>query len=265
MARTAPTHRRMITARVERTERLSENFLRMTIGGPELADFEYQGWDQCFRLFFPRPGQSDLRMPTFAGNGWIAQYYLMPIKTRPTVRNYTVRALRRDVGELDVDFVVHGDGPAATWAAAAKPGDPVGLFDEGTMYSPNAEAAWQVLAADESGLPAAAAIAEQTPDSLPTVVYAEVPTDDDVLPLAVGPHVTVRWFPRNDHDRIPGSLLHEELTRTELPGSGRGSVLLVGESAFATGVRRHLVNSLGVPKADITFFGYWKHGKASLG
>jgi NADPH-dependent ferric siderophore reductase len=265
MARTAPKHRRMITAGVVRSQRISENFLRLTVGGPELADFDYQGWDQCFRLFFPRPGQTELRMPTSSGNGWIAQYYLMPTKTKPTVRNYTVRAFRPELNELDIDFVVHGDGPAASWAAAARPGDPVGLFDEGTMYSPNLSAEWQLLAADESGLPAAAAIAEQTPGTLPTLLLAEVPADADILPIAVGGHVTVRWFPRNEPSLIPGSLLLKELLHADLPGVGRGSVLLVGESSFATGVRRHLVNTLQVPKPDITFFGYWKHGKASIG
>lgn len=265
MARTAPSHRRMIETRVLRTERLSESFLRVTVGGPELADFEHQGWDQCVRLFFPRPGQEGLRMPTSGGNGWIAQFYLMPARTRPHVRNYTVRALRRAEGEMDIDFVVHGDGPASTWAAAARPGDPVGLFDEGTMYAPDPSAEWQLLAADESGLPAAAAIAEATDPELNTRLLLEVPTEDDILPLELGSTVSVSWFPRASRDLVPGALLLEEIRRARLPGHGRGSVLLVGESGFATGARRHLVNAMRVPKSEITFFGYWKHGRASLG
>ncbi|MGR0318693.1 SIP domain-containing protein [Agromyces sp. ZXT2-3] len=31
-----------------------------------------------------------------------------------------------------------------------------------------------------------------------------------------------------------------------------------GESKLATGARRRLVNEWGVPKADVTFCGYWR-------
>jgi NADPH-dependent ferric siderophore reductase len=40
---------------------------------------------------------------------------------------------------------------------------------------------------------------------------------------------------------------------------------VAGESALATGLRRHLVQDRQVPKSDITFFGYWRHGKTSPG
>jgi NADPH-dependent ferric siderophore reductase len=257
----------MLRLEVIAAHRLSEHFLRLTIGGDDLADFEYQGWDQLFRLFFPRPGQTGLRMPSAANNGWIAQLYLMPVTTRPHVRNYTVRAFRAAQRELDVDFVVHGDGPAATWALAAGPGDPVGIFDEGTMYRPRQGAHWQLLVAEESAAPAALAIAEQTPASLPTTLYLEVPTAADILPVTLGPHVNVRWLPRDTADTadtMPGRLALDTVSHATLP-AGHGSVFIAGESGLATGLRRILTSQHNIPKQDITFFGYWKHGRSSLG
>ncbi len=46
---------------------------------------------------------------------------------------------------------------------------------------------------------------------------------------------------------------------------GAGWQLLdAGENAHATGVRRGLV-AAGVPNPSISFFGYWKLGRAALG
>ncbi|PJJ62308.1 siderophore-interacting protein [Compostimonas suwonensis] len=260
----APAQRRMLTTAVLRTRRLSPSFIRVTVGGPELADFDYQGLDQCIRLFFPRPGQAALRMPTAANNGWVAQFYLTPSSARPHVRNYTVRAFRREPFELDVDFVVHGDGPAASWAARAVAGDPVGIFDEGTMYRRRTDADWQLVVADESAVPAALSIAEQSPHELRTLLYLEVPHDDDVLETELGDAVTVRWLPRGENEGIPGRLALDVVARAELP-TGRPSVFVAGESGLATGLRRYLVTERAVAKADVTFYGYWRHGRASIG
>ncbi|MGC8383232.1 siderophore-interacting protein [Pseudomonas aeruginosa] len=45
-------------------------------------------------------------------------------RRRPPMRTYTIRALRREAGEVDIDFVLHGEtGPASRWAAHARPGE----------------------------------------------------------------------------------------------------------------------------------------------
>nr|WP_308204123.1 SIP domain-containing protein [Goodfellowiella coeruleoviolacea] len=49
------------------------------------------------------------------------------------------------------------------------------------------------------------------------------------------------------------------------PESRRMITWVAGEAKLATGLRRHLVNDRGVPKSDIAFFGYWRHGRSSPG
>ncbi|HEY0188056.1 MAG TPA: siderophore-interacting protein [Cellulomonas sp.] len=255
--------RQMMRLTLVRRRRLSPHLVRATIGGQELAGFVPLGGDQCFRLFFPRTGQTILRMPTLANNGWMAQYFLMSSSTRPHVRSYTVRAFRPEALELDVDFVVHGDGPASTWVQNAEPGSPVGLFDEGRMYQLREGAAWQLLVADESGLPAALAIAEETPTTVPTRLIVEVPSNDDAFDTELGEHVRVTWLPRRTTSVQPGHRALETTVAAPVP-PGAGSVFVAGENALATGVRRGLV-AAGVPKTAISFFGYWKHGRAAIG
>ena len=45
----------------------------------------------------------------------------MPPEEQPVGAYYTVRAWRPEVAELDILFVLHGDGPASAWAARATP------------------------------------------------------------------------------------------------------------------------------------------------
>ncbi|WP_046728845.1 siderophore-interacting protein [Streptomyces humi] len=255
--------RRMLTVEVARREWLGPHLARVTLTGADLADFVHQGGDQCFRLFFPRPGQRELRMPTLANNGWYAQLLTMPGRVRPNVRNMTVRSFRADVPELDMDVAVHGDTPLSVWVRSVVAGSPAGVFDEGRGYRPPADAASQLLIADESALAAAVATAETTRATLPTRLLLEVPTSDDVQDLDLGEHVEVDWLPRDDPAVKPGELALRRVRELALPAAPV-SVFVAGESALATGARRALV-AAGVPKAAIDFTGYWKQGREPVG
>ncbi|MGW5879711.1 siderophore-interacting protein [Nocardiopsis terrae] len=259
----------MVRARVVRTERTSPHFVTVTLGGEELSAFEFLGLDQCTRLFLPRAGQSSLRLPTAAHNGWIAQYYLMSARDKPYVRNYTVRRFDAERRELDIEFVVHGDtGPASAWAAGAVAGEEVGLFAEGVYYLPSPGTDWQLLVGDESALPAVASVLEQAPPDLRAEVYLEVPGADDVRELVVPEGVNTHWLVREDPGAVPGRLASRTVRAALADGGlpeGRPYCFLAGERDLPTGLRRTLVREHGVAKADVTFVGYWRHGRSYLG
>ena len=56
------------------------------------------------RLFFPREGQTTLRMPAVSNEAWIAQPMLVPKSVRPWVRNLTIRRARPADDEIDIEF-----------------------------------------------------------------------------------------------------------------------------------------------------------------
>jgi NADPH-dependent ferric siderophore reductase len=254
----------MLRAEVVRTVRTSQSFVTLTIGGPELADFVHTGYDQCTRLFFRRDGQPGLTMPAMSSNAWIAQFMLTRTSIRPWVRNYTVRAFRPGSLEMDIEFALHGAGdtPATAFATRAAVGDPVGIFDEGIGYRPTKPT--KLLVADESAVPAALAILDDSPSDLQAHVYLEVPRTEDIRELDTPDGVTVHWVARDGSPDVPGQLVLHTLKAAELP-TQPFYTWVAGESALATGLRRHLVQDRHVPKSDITFFGYWRHGKASPG
>lgn len=258
-----PKTRRMLTLEVRANTAPSPSFRTITLGGPDLADLEPAGYDQAVRLFFPRAGQDGLRMPTLDNEGWMAQLLMLPKSRRPWVRNYTIRRARP--GEIDIEFALHdGDAPAAEWARRARPGDPAGVFDMGVGYLPPPGVSWQLLAADESAVPAALAILDHAPADLVAEVFLEVPSAADVREVEAPPGVRVHWLPRSRPGARPGRPALDAVLAAELP-AGRAYAWVAGESALATGVRRHLVRDRGWAKSDVAFLGYWRHGRAAPG
>lgn len=263
-----PVDPHVLLLEVTKSERITPNVVRVTLGGEGLDRFTPLGFDQWFRLFLPRPGQDTLKLPTrTSGILWYAQYLATAKPKRPYVRNYTVRAYRPD--GLDIDFVVHVDadghsGPASAFALAAAPGDQAGLLDQGVGYHPRAEHDWTLLVADETGLPAVAGICESLPEDAEGVAIVELPSIEDRQDFRVPPGVDLRWVARDgDGDGVPGRLALTTLRAAELP-TGAVYAYLVGESALVTGGRRHLVEERGVPKTGIDFIGYWRHGHAAM-
>ncbi|MCA1188255.1 MULTISPECIES: siderophore-interacting protein [unclassified Saccharopolyspora] len=260
-----PEHRTMITVEVLANTATSPNFATLTLGGPELEHLDHGGHDQAVRLFFPREGQDRLRMPTSSGNAWMAELLLLPKTRRPWVRNYTIRRRRPERGEVDVEFALHDDAPAADWARRARPGDPAGIFDIGVSYLPPDDARHQLLVGDESAVPAILAILEHAPDDLRADVVLEVPETADIRSdVTAPPGARVRWVARDGSGDVPG-VLALAAAKEWSPGPGRGYAWVAGESKLATGLRRHLVQEHGMPKQDIAFFGYWRHGRSSPG
>lgn len=264
LKRKNPAHRQLFRATVTRAERVTPHFVCITVQSAAIADLDYLGFDQEVKLFFPRRDQEDLRLPNSTGSGWIPRFFLTPQATRPHLRNYTIRACRPGVGELDIEFVVHGDGsPASYWATRAVVGDEVGIFPEGMQYLPPPDVNAHLLVADESAVPAVLSILEQLPDGPHVTAYLEVPADEDVRATPDRARTEVNWLPRNASTATPGALALDTVRRASLP-EGDIYSFIAGESRLATGVRRHLVNERGHSKSAVTFVGYWKEGRSTV-
>lgn len=251
---------RLFDVAVRRVERLGTSFVRLTLGGPELAAFGAGGHDQRIKVLLPRPGFDAALAPA---TDWYSWWRALPDAERPVMRTYTVRAARPEVEELDVDFVLHGvadghAGPASTWAAQAAAGDRVVLVGPGAAgtgrmwgveWAPPAEARTLLLAADETAVPAVCAVLEQLPAGMRATALLEVPDGGDVLDVSSAADVTVEWLTRGSRPHgerlvqrvreVAGRLVDEE-TRTPEAGDGPGEdddapVWEVPEHAVATG------------------------------
>ncbi|WP_040813533.1 siderophore-interacting protein [Nocardia concava] len=264
-----PEHREILTAEVLASKRISPNFVRVTVGGQGLSGFTAMGFDQWFRLFMPGRDGS-LKLPTSASNlGWYAQYLMMGKEHRPLARNYTVRDYRAagfgefgSTAEIDIDFVSHGDdSPASAWANNATPGAKAGILDEGIMYQAPDHSDWTLLVGDESALPGIAGVLRSLPRGTKGAAYIEIPHAEDAQELGEPAGVQVNWLVRTDAHAEVGALAAETVRGAEIPSRGVYA-FVAGEQKLAAGVRRHLAQEREIPKADITFTGYWRVGKS---
>ena len=253
----------------KRADRSSPNFARLTLAG--LDGLKVRGADHWCRLFFTREGQDVLALPTSTTEiGWYLQYLATPKTRRPWVRAYTLRDARPEAGEVDIDFVIHGEkngtiGPAARFALDARPGDRVGFLDRGVGFTPDHPHDWTLLIGEETALPAIAGICRSLPDTARGLAIIEIATADDRQEFSAPRGMEIIWLPRDESshaDGRPGELALHELVIATLP-NGAVHAHAIGEAALATGARRHLVQERGVPKRHVDFVGYWRQGRAA--
>lgn len=189
-------------------------------------------------------------------------------------------------------------GPGSAWAARSKVGDRLVVLAPrrghpygGVEFAPG-DARRVLLVGDETAVPAIAGILRDLPADASGTAVLEVPLGEDVQELSGPPGVEVRWLPRGR--RPLGSLLHDAALETlgavpvpvevsddevdpdlwETPAySSSGEdvaaepahhddlyVWIAGESKVVTGLRRVLVNDLGLDRRQVAFMGYWRLG-----
>jgi NADPH-dependent ferric siderophore reductase len=253
---------------VLRTARISPTFVRVTLGGERLARFASGGRDQRVKLFLPRAGAHEAAVPREAGTDWWPAWRRMDPEERALMRTYTVREQRRDPGELDIDFALHGDtGPASRWARTTRPGDPatiLGPVEEdngGVDFRPPDDAESILITADATALPAVAGILAWLPPGIPAKVWIEVPHAADRQELPTKADAEITWLCR---DELPVPAGDEPLLAAvraaALPRQAAPYAWLAGEAGGVKALRRHLVGERGIDRGRVTFTGYWRRG-----
>ncbi|MDX6758204.1 siderophore-interacting protein [Streptomyces sp. F8] len=266
----AVAHFRFFALEVLRTRRLGHSFLRVTFGGESLADFRSGGFDQSLSLFLPPAGAEHTVLPSTEEDTWFAAWRGMPDDERPVMRSYTVREQRRDEAgavEVDIDFVLHGDSsPASRWAGRASAGrrilaiGPAVAENKSVRFQAPADADAVWMYADETALPAAAAILERLPAGMRVQAWFEVPHEDDRLEPGTPADADITWIVREGGGReLTGQVL--DALRSAPPSDAEAPyVWLAGEAGTVRAVRRHFVQERSVDRRSVRFTGYWRLG-----
>ncbi|MEU2268582.1 siderophore-interacting protein [Streptomyces olindensis] len=265
---------RFFSLQVVRTRRLGPSLVRVTFGGPDLHAFHSDGRDQSLSLFLPHPGQPEPVVPLELGDGWWQGWRELPDDVRAVMRSYTLRALRRDPDEIDIDFALHGiepgaavqAGPASRWAARAAAGDRVLLLgpavadNRAIRFRPPEDADLVVVWGDETAVPAASAIVESLPAGTRARVWLEVPHAGDIQDLVTEADAEITWLVREEQGDENSPMALDALRDAELPPAERPYVWIAGESGCVKELRRHFVRERGIDRRRVTFVGYWRRG-----
>lgn len=225
---------------------------RLTIMAPEFGDLQRLGADEYIGLFMPAAGV-DLVLPSPHGLNVRAQLEKLDEAVRPQLRWYTIRYHRPELCEIDIDIVIHADGPGGEYLHRVQPGDVVGIR-EGEGGHPGVGGR-QLLVGDETAAPAISAILESLGGQVDDItVYLEVPGDGDVAPIDSPAPITMVT-----RSGAPGAALLAALTAS--PPQAYDFVWICGEQKMSADGRRLLVEH-GTHKRDILFSAYWRLGKA---
>lgn len=210
---------------------LTPSMRRVTLTGSDLVDFTYEP-GQDVMLAFP-DGEESRR------------------------RRYTIRRQDRVAATIDIDFVLHGHGPAARWAAAATTGVRISAVGPRGKVAVRPEADWHLFVGDDSAVPATLAMVESLPSTATVTAFLEVAGPEHEQPAPV----SVQWLHRGSVH--PGSLelLAGAVAGFELP-PGQGAVYLNGEKRVVRAIRDALAER-GVAKDDVALKAYWVGGEAN--
>ena len=208
-------------------------------------------------LLVPRVGDAAPRWPQVARDGRI----VWPQGSHGVaLRSYTSRRQDPAAGELDVDFVLHGDGPAATWAAAAAPGALLGVASAAPLGAE--PAGWLLLAGDETALPGISRILAAAAPGTRGIALLEVAGPAEEQELTAPPGVELRWLHRAGTAPGESTLLVDAVAGLERP-DGEDLFAWVGaESATVRAVRADLRGRWGLRRHQHHAIGYWRRGRA---
>lgn len=228
---------------------ISPRMRRIVVGGPALDGFVSLAADDHVKLFFP-PRGADRSVPPDEA-----------ILFGAPRRDYTPRRYDAAANTLTLEFVLHGDGPAASWAADARRGDWLGVGGpRGSLVPPDDDAP-SLLIGDETALPAIARRLEEMQPGVSCRALIEVADESEIRHLPTPAHASIDWLTRNGAPAGTTTLLDRALQSLALP-TGDARIWIAAEIDTARRLRDHLVEARGVDRAAIRAAGYWRLGTA---
>ncbi len=226
---------------------LTPRMRRITLGGPELAGFVSLGSDDHVKLLFPQNAEQQAALENLvlgAGkdNG-----------PMPAMRDYTPRRYDLERGELDIDFVLHGDGPASTWAEQASPGQYLHIGGpRGSMIVPDIFDSY-LLIGDETALPAIARRLDELPAGRQVLAVIEVANAAERQTLESAAQVEVIWVERDSGQQD----LISTVRQLQIP-TGKLYAWVATESKVSRQIRRVLLDEHALNEEFVKAAGYWR-------
>lgn len=180
---------------------------------------------------------------------------------RPEMRDYTPRYFNVKAGTIVLDFVLHGDGPASSWAAQVTTGDKLVIGGpRGSSVIPNTFD-WYLLVGDETALPAMGRAIEQYPAGSKVVAVIEVADAAEEQRFDTKADLALTYINRNGAPAGTTTLLLEAIKAMQLP-EGVAYAYIAGESRMSKAVREHLTSERGFDPEYVKAAGYWLLGVA---
>ena len=205
----------------------------------------------------PRMREISLTSPTLAAFSWLpGQDVSLGFSTDAGVvrRRYSIRRLDSHSQTLDIQVVMHGDGPGMRWAKQAQPGQTLDAIAPRGKITLDANATWHLFAGDATAVAAMLAMMEALRNSAQARGLFLV--DNQAEQQEAPRNSQIEWRYADDD-------LREALGQTELM-PGEGHAYLAGEVALVTRLKADLLDR-GWDATKISAKAYWNRGRANAG
>jgi NADPH-dependent ferric siderophore reductase len=236
--------------------RIAPRLVSVWVGGDALDGFKVEAPTSHIKVMLPPDGQRELVLPKDTPEGvvWPDE------AVRPVVRTYTPRRFDEASRTLEIQFVLHGAGPASEWAERASVGDQLAVAGPGGRFTMDPAAGHWWIAGDESAIPAVGTLLEALPATATAEVHLEVADADDEIELDTPAKTAITWHHRRAPDAW-GVELGEAARAADIADGTR--VWVACEAAAMRGIRRYFIAERGLPAGSLVTRGYWRLGAAN--
>jgi NADPH-dependent ferric siderophore reductase len=222
---------------VASVEDVTPNMRRIQLSGPTLTAFHYL------------PGQ-DMALGIQSNGGGTVR------------RRYTIRRFDRDRRLLDLEFVMHGDGPGIRWARTARNGVAIEAIGPRGKITLAPDAQWHLFAGDATALPGVLAMMDALPAGVAAKAYLQVDGPEERQPLTSGdPKKTLTWRYEGGAGARDGLVAAVAADGFSPDG---GHAYLAGEVALVSALKAAL-SARGWTPDQISAKAYWNRGRANAG
>jgi NADPH-dependent ferric siderophore reductase len=167
------------------------------------------------------------------------------------MRSYTPATVDPEQGCMEVIIFLHGQGPAARWAAGLKGGEEtVVMGPKPSMKGAPAKVDWVIFLGDESALGLGLAMLSTLPANTRVSGAVELALDD--APAIAGLGLSLDAAVRTQQH---GEALLDWLRSADLP-AGQGAVWVSGEAGSVMALRDALLDR-GLQREQILIKPYW--------
>lgn len=235
---------------VKKIAQISPKMKRITLTGEDLEGFVSASADDHVKVFFPAPGEDKPVVPTVGPEGPV-------IPQGAIMRDYTPLRFDPVANELDLEFVLHDEGPGTTWAKNAQVGSVLGVGGpRGSMIVPY-DFDWYLMVGDEVAIPSFMRRLRELPAGAKALVMIEVAGKDEERDVASKADVEIMWLHRNG--RAPGTttMLRDAVIKSKFP-YGDYFAWVSGESQMVKEIKEILENIKGGNLSWIKATAYWK-------
>lgn len=239
---------------VKRITDITPGMRCITFTSDDLVNYPNHTAGAHLKIFLPVKGQVKPTLPAFSEKGpsWPEN------EPKAIVRTYTVRAIRPELKEIDIEFAVHEEaGPAINFALNANIGDYIGITNPGGPDPLLAPASHYYMAADPSALPALMALIETMKPDVQGKVIIRIEHETDKQNINAPENLEIIWLVgtvEEQTDHLINQFISWELPTEDV------AFWIAGEDKIIRALRRYIRRDKGYERSQIYAIPYWRFG-----